>query len=200
MPGIYDSFLDEIINGDQDEHEVSDMEDTLINEVENSEETVIGVNYTNDNEQLKKDIENFEKYSMVEFHSYNKSNRFTGTDNTFQGADKYQTVRKQQAQKVGCQNLRFGWQEWLDIRVYNLPSTYNLFQYLYLKYIYAVGTIRVNRFAYPRLPSDKEMKKNGRGSSAISISKDGIVTKWFDNKPVLVASNFVGIDEQDYQR
>lgn len=80
----------------------------------------------------------------------------------------------------------------------NFFSTYNLFQYLDSRCIYAIGTIRANRFANPRLPSDKEMKKKGRGSSAISISKDGIViTKWYDNKSVLVASNFMGIGEQD---
>ncbi|XP_031332211.1 piggyBac transposable element-derived protein 2-like isoform X2 [Photinus pyralis] len=61
----------------------------------------------------------------------------------------------------------------------NYFTTYNLIQYLDSKHIYCVGTIRANRFANPRLPSDKEMKKIGRGSSAVSISKDGIViTKW----------------------
>ncbi|KAG5879028.1 hypothetical protein JTB14_009666 [Gonioctena quinquepunctata] len=200
MPGINDSFLDEIINGDQNEHTVSDVEDTLINEVENSEETVNGTNYTNDNVQLKKDIENFEiveSQMLVRFCKKNMSIITTGnlpfcrrTDNTIQGAD------KKQPQKVRRQNLRFGWQERLDIQLYNgsrfnntseyclhkiwissccSDATYtcNLFQYLYSKYIYAVGTIRANRSANPRVPSDKEMKKNGRGSSATSISKDG---------------------------
>lgn len=41
----------------------------------------------------------------------------------------------------------------------NFFCTYNLFQYLESKFIYAIGTIRVNRFANPRLPSDKDMKK-----------------------------------------
>ncbi|XP_031358741.1 piggyBac transposable element-derived protein 3-like isoform X1 [Photinus pyralis] len=83
----------------------------------------------------------------------------------------------------------------------NYFTTYNLIQYLDSKHIYCVGTIRANRFANPRLPSDKEMKKIGRGSSAVSISKDGIViTKWYDNKAVLTASNFVGIGVADVCR
>lgn len=80
----------------------------------------------------------------------------------------------------------------------NYFTTYNLIQYLDSKSIYCIGTIRANRFANPTLPSDKEMKKNGRGSVATSVSKDGIViTKWYDNKAVLTASNFVGVGESD---
>lgn len=42
------------------------------------------------------------------------------------------------------------------------------------------------------------MKKKGRGSSAIAVSNDGIIlTKWYDNKSVLTASNFVGIGQMD---
>lgn len=36
----------------------------------------------------------------------------------------------------------------------NYISTYQLFQFLEAKSIFAVGTIRVNRFANPNLPSD----------------------------------------------
>ncbi|KAJ8910560.1 hypothetical protein NQ315_008945 [Exocentrus adspersus] len=80
----------------------------------------------------------------------------------------------------------------------NYFSTYHLLQYLQSKDIFAVGTIRINRFLHPVLPTDKNLKSLGRGSSEVSVSKDGIViTKWFDNKPVLVASNFVGIGTKD---
>lgn len=83
----------------------------------------------------------------------------------------------------------------------NYFSTYQLFQFLAAKSIFAVGTVRLDRFAHPKLPSDKEMKQQGRGSSAISVSKDGIVlTKWYDNKGVVVGSNFIGIGEKDYCR
>ncbi|XP_061397938.1 uncharacterized protein LOC133333661, partial [Musca vetustissima] len=65
--------------------------------------------------------------------------------------------------------------------------------------INAAGTIRVNRFANPRLPVEKEMKQKGRGSSAECISADRnvIVTLWFDNRTVNLGSNFVGIAKQD---
>lgn len=75
----------------------------------------------------------------------------------------------------------------------NYFGSYNLFQYLNKKNIFSVGTIRVNRFGNPPLLSDKEMKKKERGSVDTTVSKDGIViTKWYDNKPVVVASNFIG--------
>lgn len=41
----------------------------------------------------------------------------------------------------------------------NYFSSYNLFQFLLSRSIHAIGTIRVNRFCNPPLPSDKEMKK-----------------------------------------
>lgn len=64
----------------------------------------------------------------------------------------------------------------------NFFSTYNLFQYLDSKYIYAVGTIRANRFANPRLPSDKEMKKKDvvplppRLAKMVLLSQNGLIT------------------------
>ncbi|KAJ8966278.1 hypothetical protein NQ314_003646 [Rhamnusium bicolor] len=81
----------------------------------------------------------------------------------------------------------------------NYFSSYHIFQYLASKSIFAVGTIRTNRFGCPKLPSDKNLKKKGRGASAECISKDAIViTKWYDNKPVIMGSNFVGIGEKDF--
>lgn len=80
----------------------------------------------------------------------------------------------------------------------NYFSSYNLFEFLMSKSIFAIGTIRVNRFFHPKLPSDKNLKKKGRGSSSIALSRDGIVlTKWYDNKAVITGSNFVGIGQED---
>lgn len=80
----------------------------------------------------------------------------------------------------------------------NYFSNYHLFQFLQAKSIFAVGTIRVNRFLNPKLLSDKELKAKGRGASSIAVSKDGIIiTKWYDNKPVITASNFIGVGKED---
>lgn len=80
----------------------------------------------------------------------------------------------------------------------NYFSSYQLFQYLAMKSIFAVGTVRLNRFCNPPLPTDSVMKREGRGSAKTVVSKDGIIiTKWFDNKAVLVASNFIGQGTSD---
>lgn len=81
----------------------------------------------------------------------------------------------------------------------NYFPSYQLFEILKQNKINAAGTIRINRFANPRLPSEKEMKQKGRGSSAECISADGnvIITRWYDNKTVNLGSNFVGIGKKD---
>ncbi|KAJ3640471.1 hypothetical protein Zmor_003765 [Zophobas morio] len=80
----------------------------------------------------------------------------------------------------------------------NYFSSYHLFQYLNSKGVMAIGTIRANRFCKPKLVEDKEMKKKGRGACDVSVSKDGVViTKWFDNKPIMVASNFIAVGNKD---
>ena len=57
----------------------------------------------------------------------------------------------------------------------------------------ATGTIRSDRIGNSDVDSDKVLKKKGRGShSARYDSEHGIcVVKWFDNKKVLVASNYL---------
>ncbi|KAE9521970.1 hypothetical protein AGLY_017629, partial [Aphis glycines] len=78
----------------------------------------------------------------------------------------------------------------------NFFSSFQLFERLYQKGIYAAGTIRTNRFANPPLLADKIMSKMGRGTSYEIKSKNinnfslGIL-KWYDNKPVNIASNFI---------
>lgn len=81
----------------------------------------------------------------------------------------------------------------------NYFSTFPLYQILAQKKIYAAGTIRIDRFAKPPFKSDADMRKMGRGSSDEIVSSDGTVTciKWYDNKCVALASNFVGIGKTD---
>ncbi|XP_037026607.1 piggyBac transposable element-derived protein 3-like [Bradysia coprophila] len=81
----------------------------------------------------------------------------------------------------------------------NFFSTFQLFQVLAQKEIYAAGTVRLDRFAKPPFTSAAEMKKKGRGSSEQKVSADGSVVcvKWFDNKCVALASNYVGIGVTD---
>ncbi|KAG5881325.1 hypothetical protein JTB14_020278 [Gonioctena quinquepunctata] len=55
----------------------------------------------------------------------------------------------------------------------------------------------MNRFTNPKLPTDKELRAKGRGTSSITLSKDGIIlTKWYDNKSVITASNFIGVGKE----
>ncbi|XP_068084817.1 piggyBac transposable element-derived protein 3-like [Anabrus simplex] len=81
----------------------------------------------------------------------------------------------------------------------NYFSSYNLLQILKNKKIYAASTIRINRFSTPPVISDNLGKKKERGYSEEFCSADGdvVVVKWFDNKGVVLASNFVGIGKED---
>ncbi|XP_042558961.1 piggyBac transposable element-derived protein 3-like [Clupea harengus] len=81
----------------------------------------------------------------------------------------------------------------------NFFTTYNVLEVLAEKKIHAAGTARVCRFAKPPLKTDKEMKKKGRGSHDEVRSRDGkvVLVKWFDNRSVVLASNFVGVGDED---
>ncbi|CAK9827654.1 PiggyBac transposable element-derived protein 2 [Anthophora retusa] len=64
--------------------------------------------------------------------------------------------------------------------------------------MYAAGTVRMNRFYKPHFISDKDIKKKKSGYSEDLVSQDDIITvKWLDNKPVHMASNFVGTGTTD---
>lgn len=78
----------------------------------------------------------------------------------------------------------------------NYFSNYNLLQFLRHKYIYVTCTARKDRFKQPPFTSDKAMQ---RGSMEEIISEDGevIMTKWYDNKPLFMASNFMGSGKVD---
>lgn len=81
----------------------------------------------------------------------------------------------------------------------NFFTSYNLLNALQDQKIYAAGTARVNRFANPPLIPDKHLRNMGRGASfEVTGSTEyegrtnqiGII-KWFDNKGVVLASNFL---------
>ncbi|XP_046383469.1 piggyBac transposable element-derived protein 2-like [Ischnura elegans] len=76
----------------------------------------------------------------------------------------------------------------------NWFSSPKLFSQLRKDGILAAGTIRRNRLGQCTLKSDKELKKQGRGSFDYRLEKseNTFVLKWLDNKPVYLISNFVG--------
>ncbi|RXN27706.1 piggyBac transposable element-derived 3-like protein [Labeo rohita] len=85
----------------------------------------------------------------------------------------------------------------------NYFTTCNLLEALAEKKIHAAGTARVCRFANPPLKPDKEMSKKERGNHDEVQSRDGkvVLVKCVDNCSVVLASNFVGVgDEDEVQR
>lgn len=81
----------------------------------------------------------------------------------------------------------------------NYFSTFPLFEILGQKEIHAAGTVRLDRFSKPPFSTDNEMKKKGRGCSEEVVSSNGSVVcvKWYDNKCVALASNYIGIGTSD---
>lgn len=80
----------------------------------------------------------------------------------------------------------------------NYFTTYHLLQILNEKGILAAGTIRTDRFCKPPITKKKDFVKKRRGTSELILSTDGIVlVNWLDNKPVTLASNFVGVGKED---
>lgn len=81
----------------------------------------------------------------------------------------------------------------------NYFSGYNLLEVPSQKQIFAVGTIRENRFAKPPLLADKIISKIGQGTSDEIPNKENTITlvKWYDNKCVNLASNFISTGVPD---
>ncbi|XP_044751630.1 piggyBac transposable element-derived protein 3-like [Coccinella septempunctata] len=88
-------------------------------------------------------------------------------------------------------------EENIQLYYHNYFSNYQLLQCLRQKQIWASGTARLDRFKAPLFSSDKVLQAKGRGTSEELISGDGevILTRWYDNKAVNMASNFMGIGE-----
>ncbi|XP_071053564.1 piggyBac transposable element-derived protein 3-like [Onthophagus taurus] len=84
----------------------------------------------------------------------------------------------------------------------NWFSSIKLMTILHEDGIYALGTIRRDRIPGLKLPTEKELKRRGRGAYdefRTSVG-DGIklrVVQWFDNKSVRVASTFCGAQPVD---
>ena len=67
------------------------------------------------------------------------------------------------------------------------------------KKIWALSTLNSNRSRGCPIPTEKEMKKSGRGHTEEIVDSDEkvVVTAWHDNKRVLMLSNYIGKDPVD---
>lgn len=79
----------------------------------------------------------------------------------------------------------------------NYFTSYTLLEILKKKSINAAGTARINRFMKPPFQEDKEFRKLTRGSfdELSDREQNVVIVKWLDNKPIHIASNFVGKGE-----
>nr|XP_054928570.1 piggyBac transposable element-derived protein 2-like [Dermacentor andersoni] len=77
----------------------------------------------------------------------------------------------------------------------NYFSSVPLYRELKLLGILASGSIRSNRLLGCELKSDKELKKEGRGSHDFKITEeeDVVIVRWHDNGPVNMISTLVGV-------
>jgi len=77
----------------------------------------------------------------------------------------------------------------------------NLIDYMLTKNIYVTGTVMKNRVNEPvkKLMDDKTMQRLQRGTCDSTVRRDGHIAliKWFDNKPILMASSVHGKLPQD---
>lgn len=74
----------------------------------------------------------------------------------------------------------------------NFFSGYNLMEALNQKQIYAICTIRENRFAKPPFLNDKIMASKGQGTTDVENVENNItLIKWYDNKSVNMCSNYI---------
>ncbi|KAL2096959.1 hypothetical protein ACEWY4_006166 [Coilia grayii] len=79
-------------------------------------------------------------------------------------------------------------------------TTIKLMDTLQAKGFPATGTLMMNRVPKEcKLPGDKVMKKQGRGATVSLVRKNPelSITKWYDNKAVIMASTVHGRDPED---
>lgn len=72
-------------------------------------------------------------------------------------------------------------------------------EHLQQKGIYYIGTIRMNRIPNCSMKDEKDLMKQGRGSTDYRVNRNNvIVVRWCENKPANLVSSFVGITPQDH--
>lgn len=80
----------------------------------------------------------------------------------------------------------------------NYFSSVALLKHLREQQIWAVSTVRANRIGHCPMESEKEFEKHSRGHWDFKKHRDGVeVVGWNDNKRVLLASNYVGVEPHD---
>ncbi|XP_065584309.1 piggyBac transposable element-derived protein 3-like [Artemia franciscana] len=81
----------------------------------------------------------------------------------------------------------------------NYYTSIPLIRELLLHGIHSAGTVRTNRLKGCNIEADDLLKKKGRGSFDYRVETNSgiVVTKWFDNKSVCIASSFVGAEPSD---
>jgi hypothetical protein len=78
----------------------------------------------------------------------------------------------------------------------NYFSSVALAEKLKRRQILYIGTVRMNRVTGNNLPSDKDLKKAGRGTFAAQVEQNTnlVCVRWNDNKIVSLISSYVGVE------
>ena len=73
----------------------------------------------------------------------------------------------------------------------NLFSSPDLLVYLSSQQVYSIATLRSDRSRGCKLPSDKDLRKGGRGNMAQFVDSGNglVICAWYDNRRVLTISN-----------
>ncbi|XP_008190117.1 piggyBac transposable element-derived protein 4-like [Acyrthosiphon pisum] len=81
----------------------------------------------------------------------------------------------------------------------NYFASYNLFEVLLQRKIFAASTIRVDRFSKPPFLNDKVLASTGKGATHEIRNDENTIAllKWYDSKSVHIASNFIASGNVD---
>nr|XP_004207980.1 piggyBac transposable element-derived protein 4-like [Hydra vulgaris] len=89
-------------------------------------------------------------------------------------------------------------QKWHKLYFDNWYTSLESVKTLFTQRIACVGTVRSNRLKNIELPTDKVMKKQGRGlATLLTTNVDNVelrVVKWFDNRGVTLLSSYVAVN------